>query len=508
MRRPIVLIILDGWGINPEKEGNAIAQAKTPVVDDLLKNYPSTTLRASGEAVGLPEGQMGNSEVGHLNLGAGRIIYQEFSRISKAIEDGSFFKNKVLLSAIKRAKENNSNLHFMGLLSDGGVHSHITHLYALLELAKKNEVEKVYVHCLLDGRDVGPNTAPKYIKALEKKLEKLGVGRIATIMGRYYGMDRDRRWDRTKKAYEALIEGQGRRARDGQQSLRTASKNKENDEFVIPTVVGDYQGIEDRDIFLFFNFRADRARQITRALTEEDFKEFKRGRFPSLHFVCFTEYDERFDLPIAFPSQRARLKNVLAQVLSNHNLKQLHLAETEKYAHVTFFFNGGRERPFKGEDRILISSPKVATYDLKPEMSAERIADKAIEKIDSRNYNCIIMNFANPDMVGHTGIMEAAIKAIETVDGCLGRVVEAIREKEGIALVTADHGNAEKMIEAGEPHTAHTCSDVFFILVDDLADIKLHSGILADVAPTILDLLKIEKPKEMTGKSLIVHLMP
>ncbi len=504
MKKPIVLIILDGWGINPSKEGNAIAQAKTPVVDDLLKNYSSTTLKASGEAVGLPEGQMGNSEVGHLNLGAGRIVYQEFTRISKAIEDGSFFQNKVLLSAIKRAKENNSNLHLMGLLSDGGVHSHITHLDALLELAKRNNIERIPIHCLLDGRDVGPNTAPKYITALEKKIEGLGTGQIATIMGRYYGMDRDRRWDRIKKAYEALVEAKGRRAESSEEAIRAASKNKENDEFVIPTVVGGYQGIKDRDVFIFFNFRADRARQITRALIEKNFKEFERKRFPSLYFVCFTEYDERFNLPVAFLPQKEGLKNVLAQVLSSHNLRQLRLAETEKYAHVTFFFNGGEEKPFKGEERILVPSPKVATYDLKPEMSAKRIVDKAVEKITSGNYDCIIMNFANPDMVGHTGIMEAAIKAIETVDECLGKVIEAVKEKEGIALITADHGNAEKMIETGEPHTAHTCSDVFFIFVDDLTDIKLHSGILANVAPTILDLLKIEKPKEMTGKSLIV----
>jgi 2,3-bisphosphoglycerate-independent phosphoglycerate mutase len=503
VRKPVVLVVLDGWGLNPAKEGNGIALARTPVIDTLLAEYPSSTLKASGEEVGLPDGQMGNSEVGHLNLGAGRVVYQDFTRISRAIRDGSFFENEVLLRAMEKAQADDAHLHLMGLVSDGGVHSHIEHLFALLDLAVKKGVRKVCIHALLDGRDVGPHSAPQYISALEDKVKKVGLGQIATIMGRYYGMDRDQRWDRIEKAYQALVMGKGRKVKNSTKALSEAARHKENDEFVSPTVVGNYAGIDPKDTFIFFNFRADRARQITRALTEENFKEFKRKKAPLPYFVCLTEYDTTFKLPVAFVPQKGGLKNVLAQVLSEHNLRQLHLAETEKYAHVTFFFNGGEEKPFWGEDRSLVPSPKVATYDLKPEMSAAKIADRATEQIRSGKYDFIVINFANTDMVGHTGIMKAVIKAVEVVDECVGRVVEAVKEAGGAVLVTADHGNAEKIVIPSGIHTAHTCSDVFFILVSNSVNVKLRSGLLADVAPTVLELLEIEKPRDMTGRSLI-----
>jgi 2,3-bisphosphoglycerate-independent phosphoglycerate mutase len=505
--RPIMLIILDGWGINPEKAGNAVALARTPVMDGLLSSCPSTLLGAAGEAVGLPEGQMGNSEVGHLNLGAGRIVYQELTRITEAIKDGSFFQNSAMLSAIDEITKRDAALHLMGLLSDGGVHSHIEHLYAILDLAKRHNLKKVFVHAFLDGRDVGPRTALRYIKALEERLDQIGLGKLATLMGRYYGMDRDYRWKRTELAYRALTAGQGRLASSGEEGINLAYDRGQTDEFVLPTVIIDQNGqplgvVSDDDVVLFFNFRADRARQITRAFIEEGFSRFKRELHPKVHYVCLTQYNKAFDLPVAFPPQK--LNNVLAEVLSRVGLRQLHIAETEKYAHVTFFFDGGVERPFPHEDRILIPSPKVATYDLKPQMSAFEVTHRAIEEIESCEYDFIVLNYANTDMVGHTGVLSAAVKAIETVDECLGMVLDALGAQGGMALVTADHGNAEKMIDSdGEPFTAHTTNPVFFLIADRNSEIKLVEGVLADVAPTILDLLGIEKPQEMTGKSLI-----
>ncbi len=496
-------MILDGYGMREEKEGNAIANAKTPNLDRLFSSYPHSTLEASGEAVGLPEGQMGNSEVGHLNIGAGRIVYQDLTRITKSIRDGDFFRNKILLQAMNNVKKHSSSLHLMGLLSDGGVHSHISHLYALLELAKKEGIKKVYVHAFLDGRDVPPKSALGYIEEAEKKMNELG-GEFATIMGRYYAMDRDKRWERVKKAYSAMTSGLGIKAESASLAVENAYSGGETDEFVIPTVIVKQSApvalISDNDSVLFFNFRSDRAREITRCFIEDDFKGFKRKSYHRAHFVCLTQYDETFDVPIAFPPES--LKNILADVLSKHHLKQLRIAETEKYAHVTFFFNGGKETPVEGEERLLIPSPKVATYDLQPEMSAPFVTQEVLKAISSGKYDVIILNYANPDMVGHTGIFDAAVKAVEAVDACIGSVFNAIKEAGGLLIITGDHGNAEQMFDDGEPHTAHTSYPVPFIFCEK--GIMLRNGILADIAPTILDVMGIEKPDGMTGKSLII----
>ncbi len=500
---------MDGWGLNPKKEGNAVALAKTPNTTKLFSEFPYTTLKCSGESVGLPCNLMGNSEVGHLNIGAGRIVSQDLTRISRSIREGDFFKNRVLLGAVNNCKKKNLSLHLMGLLSDGGVHSDITHLYALLELAKRNGIKKVYIHALLDGRDTPPRSALKYFEMLEKEIKKIGVGEVATVSGRYYAMDRDKRWDRTEKAYNAMVSGEGKTASSPKEAVEAAYDRGENDEFVLPTVIVSddkpktYLG--DGDSFIFFNFRSDRARQITRAIVDERFKDFKREKRAKVHFVCMTEYDKEIKAPVAYLPEE--LKNILSQILSEKGLKQLRIAETEKYAHVTFFFNGGVEKPYPLEDRILISSPKVPTYDLKPEMSAYEVTEKVLQEIDKDVYDVIIMNYANGDMVGHTGIQEAAIAAVQTVDTCVGRVVEKVRSKEGTILITADHGNAEQMADEGtkQPHTAHTSQPVPFCLVGKKGKkVSLREGgILADIAPTMLDILGIPKPAEMTGTSLI-----
>ncbi len=504
--KPLTLIILDGWGIDETVKGNAIVTAKTPNMDKYLSSYPHTFLAASGEDVGLPEGQMGNSEVGHLNIGAGRVVYQDYTRINRTIKDKTFFSNDVFLAAINNVKKNSSSLHLMGLLSDGGVHSHNTHIYALLELMKKKGLEKVFLHLFLDGRDVSPKSALKYIKELEKEISEIGVGRIASISGRYYGMDRDKRWNRTKLAYDAMVYGKGRIAQTPEETVKQSYKQNVVDEFVKPTVIQSQAGlVKDNDSVIFFNFRSDRTRQITRAFIEPNFREFDRGENPPrVFFVCLTEYDETFDTPIAFSP--IKLTNVLADVLAEYKLKQLHIAETEKYAHVTFFFNGGEENPKNGEKRVLIPSPKVATYDLKPEMSAYEVTDMVIKEIDKDIFDAIILNYANPDMVGHTGVFEAAVKAVEVVDKCICRVIEHICSKGGECLITADHGNVDKMIDedTGGAFTAHTTNPVPLIYVTDKKVSLRNSGILADIAPTMLEILQIPQPDEMTGKSLIV----
>ncbi len=505
-KRPLLLTILDGYGLRENKEGNAIASAKTPNLDRLFSTYPHTALDASGESVGLPEGQMGNSEVGHLNMGAGRIVYQDLTRITKSIREGDFFRNKTLLKALENVKKYGSSLHLMGLLSDGGVHSHNTHLYALLELAKKQRIKKVYVHAFLDGRDVPPKSALAYISDAEKKMKEL-VGEFASISGRYYAMDRDKRWDRVEKAYNAMSAGAGITAENASEAAENAYARGETDEFATPTVIikkGEPAAlISEKDSVIFFNFRSDRAREITRTFIDQNFGDFKRRLYPRTHFVCLTQYDETFDAPVAFPPES--LKNILADVLSQHNLRQLRIAETEKYAHVTFFFNGGRETPVKGEERLLVPSPKVATYDLQPEMSANPVTDEVVKAVSSGKYDVIILNYANLDMVGHTGVFEAAVAAVEAIDKCIGRVSGAVSAAGGLLIITADHGNAEQMLdETGGIHTAHTCDPVPFIFCEK--GIKLKDGILADIAPTVLDVLGIEKPQEMTGRSLIIPL--
>lgn len=506
---PIALIIMDGWGIGrDDDEFNAIAQASTPHIKLLTELYPTTALVCSGEAVGLPEGQMGNSEVGHLNIGAGRVIYQELTRISKSIRDGDFFTNPVLTRVCEQTKASGGALHLMGLLSDGGVHSHITHVHALLELARRHGLTKVYVHAFLDGRDVPPSSAPAYIKELESKLAETGVGAIATIAGRYYAMDRDKRWERIGKSYEALVYCQGKQAPNALAAVEASYQAGKTDEFVEPTIVSTsgYPGMQADDGVIFFNFRPDRARQLTRALTDAEFDGFERknGCFP-LHFACMTQYDESLAVPVAFPPTHPA--NTIGEVFSKAGYTQLRIAETEKYAHVTYFLNGGEEHPFRGEDRLLIPSPKVATYDLQPEMSALEVTDKVVEAIQTGKYDLIILNYANGDMVGHTGILPAATNAVTTVDKCVGRVVQALRDRGGITLITADHGNAEVMRDpvTGEPFTAHTTNRVPFILVSEAhRGAKLREGILADIAPTILALSAIDQPAEMTGKSLLI----
>lgn len=508
-RKQVVLTILDGWGLGDTSEGNAIDAASTPNFTRMWCDYPSVCLKASGEAVGLPEGQMGNSEVGHLNIGAGRIVYQEFTRISKAIREGDFFKNPVLRDAFTASRDTGASVHLMGLLSDGGVHSHIEHLFALLDMAKEFGLEKVYVHAFLDGRDVPPDNALEYITQLEARMEKLELGKIATVMGRYYAMDRDNRWERVEKAYLAIVDGKGLMAASAAAAVNQSYDSKITDEFVLPTVVVDDKGdpvatVEPRDTVIFYNFRADRARELTRAFVDREFDSFPREKgYLEPHFVCMTQYHKDIPAPVAFPPQN--LVNTLGQVLADNNLKQLRIAETEKYAHVTFFFNGGVEEPNPGEDRILVPSPKCATYNLQPEMSCPEVTDRVVEAIKSGVYDVIILNYANPDMVGHTGVFEAAVQAVETVDTALGRIAEATQEIEGVLLITADHGNAECMVEEGCAHTAHTTGNVPFILVSEaLKDCKLkEEGALEDIAPTILSILDIPIPPEMTGKTLI-----
>ena len=510
-KKPTVLMILDGYGLNDKKEGNAVYLAKTPVMDKLMAEYPFVKGNASGLAVGLPDGQMGNSEVGHMNMGAGRIVYQELTRITKEIQDGDFFKNEALLAAMKNAKENNSAVHFMGLLSDGGVHSHNTHLYGLLEMAKREGVEKVYVHCFLDGRDTPPASGKEFVEALEAEMKKIGVGEIATVSGRYYAMDRDNRWDRVELAYNALTSGEGVKGTDAPAAVQASYDNDKTDEFVLPTVIekdGQPTGVvSDKDSVVFFNFRPDRAREITRAFCDDGFQGFERKARPQVTFVCFTDYDDTIqNKQVAF--HKVQLHNTFGEYLAAHNMTQARIAETEKYAHVTFFFNGGVEEPNKGEDRILVKSPKVATYDLQPEMSAPQVCGKLVEAIKSDKYDVIVINFANPDMVGHTGVQEAAIKAVETVDECVGKAVEALKEVDGQMFICADHGNAEQLIdyETGAPWTAHTTNPVPFILVN--ADPKYtlrENGCLADIVPTLIQLMGMEQPAEMTGKSLLVE---
>lgn len=509
-KKPTVLMILDGYGLNDKVEGNAVAQAKTPVMDKLMAECPFVKGNASGLAVGLPDGQMGNSEVGHLNMGAGRIVYQELTRITKEIQDGDFFKNEALLHAVKSAKENGSALHLFGLLSDGGVHSHNTHLYALLELAKREGLENVYVHCFLDGRDTPPASGKGYVEQLVDKMKEIGVGQVATVMGRYYAMDRDNRWDRVELAYNAMVKGEGAEAACGICAVQNSYDNGKNDEFVVPAVVkkdgAPVATIKDKDSVIFFNFRPDRAREITRAFCADEFDGFAREKRLDLTYVCFTEYDETIpNKEVAF--HKVSITNTFGEFLAAHNMTQARIAETEKYAHVTFFFNGGVEEPNKGEDRILVKSPKVATYDLKPEMSAYEVCDKLVDAIKADKYDVIVINFANPDMVGHTGVEAAVIKAIEAVDECVGKAVDAVKEVGGQMFICADHGNAEQLIdeETGEPFTAHTTNPVPFILVNADPAYKLREGgCLADIAPTLIELMGMQQPADMTGKSLLV----
>ena len=502
MKKPVMLMILDGFGYNASDYGNAIHGAATPNMDRIFAENPHTLIGASGMDVGLPDGQMGNSEVGHTNIGAGRIVYQELTRITKSVADGDFFQNEALMAAMENCKKNNSALHLMGLLSDGGVHSHNTHLYGLLEMAKRQGLEKVYVHCFMDGRDVPPTSGVEYVEQLLEKMKEIGVGQIATIMGRYYAMDRDNRWDRVEKAYAAMVYGEGNKGDCPVQVMKDSYAAEVTDEFVVPTVCAQGK-ISANDSVVFFNFRPDRAREITRTLVDPDFTGFERknGCFP-LTYVCMTQYDATMPgVLVAFKPQS--LQNTFGEYISKKGLKQLRIAETEKYAHVTFFFNGGVEKSYEGEDRVLINSPKVATYDLKPEMSAYEVTDAVVEKIDSGVYDVIILNFANCDMVGHTGVYEAAVKAVEAVDTCVGKVVEAVKRQGGAVLLTADHGNADKMYEDdGSPFTAHTTNPVPLVVIGYDCALK-EGGKLADLAPTMLDILGMEKPAEMDGVSLI-----
>lgn len=509
MKKTVVLTIMDGFGYNPETKGNAIYAANTPRLDRIMKECPHTLIGASGMDVGLPDGQMGNSEVGHTNIGAGRIVYQELTRITKSIADGDFFENPALCDAMDSCKKNGSALHLMGLLSPGGVHSHIDHLYALLEMAKRKGLTEVYVHALLDGRDVPPASAAEILEQAQQKLSEIGAGKIATVMGRFYGMDRDNRWNRVEKAYNALVLGEGVHAADAVKAVRASYEVVDEDgkhltdEFVLPTVIDGTRRIADGDSVIFFNFRPDRAREITRTFVDPDFTGFERkGGMKKVNYVCFTQYDASMpNVEIAFRPQE--LKNTLGEFLANHHMTQLRIAETEKYAHVTFFFNGGREVKFDGEDRILVASPKVATYDLKPEMSAYEVCDKVCEAIESGKYDVVILNFANCDMVGHTGVFEAAVKAVETVDTCVGRVEDSVLKMGGVMLLTADHGNADRMIDTdGAPFTAHTTNPVPLAVIGKDCRLK-EGGRLCDLSPTIIHLLGLEQPAEMTGVNLI-----
>ncbi|SFK76464.1 2,3-bisphosphoglycerate-independent phosphoglycerate mutase [Brevibacillus centrosporus] len=506
--KPVALLIVDGFALRDETYGNAVAQAKKPNFDRYWNHYPHATLEASGLAVGLPEGQMGNSEVGHLNIGAGRVVYQDLTRITKSIREGEFFENETLLDAFRHVKENDKQLHLFGLLSDGGVHSHIAHLFAILEMAKKQNFEQVYIHGFLDGRDVSPDSAVGYIEDLQAKIAEIGVGKIATVQGRYYAMDRDKRWERIEKAYRAMVYADAPHYQDPIKAVKESYEKSIMDEFVMPTAIVDEQGapvatIQDGDAIIFYNFRPDRAIQISQAFTNEDFRGFDRGekRPRNLYFVCLTHFSESVDGYVAY--KPSNLDNTLGEVLSQQGLKQLRIAETEKYPHVTFFFSGGREQEFPGETRILIPSPKVATYDLQPEMSAIELTDAVVAEIEADNFDAIILNFANCDMVGHSGLMEPTIKAVETVDACLGRVVEAITAKGGVAVITADHGNADLMLDpAGRPITSHSTYPVPVIVTKEGVTLR-EDGILADLSPTLLALLGVPQPTEMSGKSLL-----
>ncbi len=502
MKKPLVLMILDGFGIAPD-EGNAIVAANTPNLDRILKENPVTKIGASGMDVGLPDGQMGNSEVGHTNIGAGRIVYQELTRITKSAEEGDMEKNPALLKAMQSAKDNGKALHFMGLLSDGGVHSHNTHLYALLGLAKKLGLEKVFVHCFLDGRDVPPSSGKDYVKELMAKLEEIGVGKVATVMGRYYAMDRDNRWERVEKAYAAMVYGEGVKAECPVCAVQNSYDENVTDEFVVPTVCEGAEPVASGDSVIFYNFRPDRAREITRTLVDPDFSGFerKKGFFP-LSYVCITQYDATMpNVDVAYKPES--LTNTFGEYLSKNDLTQLRIAETEKYAHVTFFFNGGVEKQYPGEERILVKSPSVATYDLQPEMSAYEVTDKMVEAVKSGKYDALILNYANCDMVGHTGVFEAAVKAVEAVDACIGRVEAAVKEMGGCILLTADHGNADRMVDDdGTPFTAHTTNPVPFCVINHPCELR-EGGRLADIAPTMLKILGLPQPSEMTGESII-----
>ena len=503
--KKVLLTILDGWGIGADYEGNAISKANLPNFKKIIETYPNTTIFADGLHVGLPEGQMGNSEVGHLNLGAGRIVYQELTRINKSIDDGDFFSNEEFLNAINHVKNNNSALHIYGLLSDGGVHSAMKHIYGLIELAKRNNIEKLYVHAFLDGRDTPPQSAIDYLKEVEAKLKENGFPQIATISGRYYAMDRDNRWERVEKAYNALVLGEGEVAKNSAEAIEKSYAQGVTDEFVLPTITLENSRIQDGDSIIFFNFRPDRARELTRAINFNDFDGFERKKqLKNIYYVCMTQYDEKFGLPIAFKPQS--LKNILGEVFEQENIKQFRTAETEKYAHVTFFFNGGVEKPFSTETRALVKSPSVATYDLQPEMSANKVASNVVEALNKNEYPFVLVNFANPDMVGHTGIISAAEKAVEAVDACLGKILDAVIKNDYIMLITADHGNAETMLDAttNEPHTAHTTNKVPFVVVNDKEAVNLRNDAsLCDVAPTVLDIMGIKKPEEMTGSSIL-----
>lgn len=506
MKKPAVLIIMDGYGIAPKSEGNAVTKADKPNLDKIFSENPYTTIGASGMAVGLPDGQMGNSEVGHTNMGAGRIVYQDLTRITKSIQDGDFYENEVLLDAMENVKKNNSALHIMGLLSDGGVHSFNGHLYALLELAKKQNVEKVFMHAFMDGRDVPPASGKDFIAACLDKMKEIGVGKIATVEGRYYAMDRDTNWDRVEKAYSAMVYGEGNHSCCAVKAMEDSYADGVTDEFVVPVVIDGAEPVKAGDSIIFINFRPDRAREITRTFVDPDFEGFERrnGMFP-VNFVCMTEYDATMpNVEIAFKSQE--LNNTFGEYLASLGKTQLRIAETEKYAHVTFFFNGGIEEPYEGEDRVLVASPKVATYDLQPEMSAPEVCEKVVDRIKSGKYDAVILNFANCDMVGHTGVFDAAVKAVETVDTCVGKVVEAVKEMGGITVITADHGNADKMIneEDGSPFTAHTTNLVPLCVVGYDCKLKQQGGKLSDIVPTMLEMMNIPQPKEMTGVSLIV----
>ena len=505
MKKPVILMILDGFGVGleAEKRGDAIKAAKKPNIDKLFAENPVTKIGASGLDVGLPDGQMGNSEVGHTNIGAGRIVYQELTRITKSIEDGEFFENEALLKAVDNAAQEGKALHIMGLLSNGGVHSHNTHMYAIVELAKKKGVKNVYVHAFLDGRDVPPTSGKDFVEECANKLKEIGLGKIATVMGRYYAMDRDNRWDRVEKAYSAMVYGEGNKACCPVKAVEDSYANDVTDEFVVPTVCEENATVKPGDSLVFFNFRPDRAREITRTFVDPEFNGFERknGFFP-LTYVCMTQYDASMpNVEVAFKPQS--LKNTIGEYISNKGMTQLRIAETEKYAHVTFFFNGGVEQPYEGEDRILVKSPAVATYDLQPEMSAYEVTDKLVAAIKTGKYDMIILNYANCDMVGHTGVFEAAVKAVEAVDECVGKVVTAIREMDGVALITADHGNADKMIDTdGSPFTAHTTNLVPFCVVGYPCELR-EGGRLADIAPTMLKIMGLPQPAEMTGESII-----
>ncbi len=510
---PVVLIIRDGWGHNPnppatiEKQRSAISLAETPVHDRLMERYPRSLLHCSGKEVGLPPGQMGNSEVGHLNIGAGRTVHQELVRITRSIDDGDFFTNEVLVATMQHAKENGTSLHLIGLCSDGGVHSHETHLFALLDMAKRNDLDSVLIHCITDGRDTPPKSGAGYVHNVEEKCAEIGVGRVASVTGRYYAMDRDNRWERVEKAYAALVYGDGTVRQNAEDAIREWYDAGETDEFLPPTLIRNEtteaeSTVRDGDAVIFFNFRGDRAREIAKALVSEEFSGFERRLQPEIQFACMTEYDKTLQLPVAF--EQVKLENILAHVLADAGITQYRISETEKYPHVTYFFNGGVEPPVTGEDRLLIPSPQVATYDLQPEMSAHGITDKLTEQLRARSHRFYVVNFANCDMVGHTGVAEAAVKAVEAVDQSVGRVLEAAEEVGGSTLITSDHGNAECMIaEDGQPHTAHTSNPVDITYVGPNSDaVRLRPGSLADIAPTILELLELLQPSEMTGKTL------